>query len=88
MKTRENGMENQSLRGKYSRQEEKSPISPSLIRVHPCNPWLKTLKNCQSIPSVVTLGRVSVLVFYRLGSLGLPTPGIILRPMAGRERRV
>jgi hypothetical protein len=55
MKTRKNDMENLSPRGQYSRQEGKSPISPSLIRVHPCNPWLKTLKNCQPLPSVGAL---------------------------------
>jgi hypothetical protein len=28
------------------------PISPSFIRVHLCNPWLKTLKNLQPLPGV------------------------------------
>ena len=55
MKARKNDMGNQFLRGQYFRQEEKFPISPSLILVHPCNPWLETLKNCQPLPSVGTL---------------------------------
>jgi hypothetical protein len=56
MKTRKNDMENQFMRGQYSRQEGKFPISPSLIRVHACNPRLRTLKNRPPLPSVGTLG--------------------------------